>query len=432
MDENTTDQHGLEPQQYERLYWEEDIPVKNITRGVGRWLLLVCLVLFVGIMITAAVVKYPDQIELPFVLRSDDKGDTYSFPFAVYVREVFVQPGQTVEAGQPLIRITSPEIAAMLADLSSQSSKTDAFESFTESAYSRQKDILNKQIAQLRTRHEQLKDDLDLVEQRWAVNASTLRFNENDANERYEASKQLYADGIVSRLEMQEKEKALEIARDALDAGKTEYERSKLALDASIRDTEQAIQSTELEISRLAFEKGARSEELKGDLGAAEGQLESIFGQHRVENGSVILLSPSSAIVSFVYDGESAVAPSVTALKLSTSRQADYAFVKCPPSFMGKVDVGMKANLKVASFPYYEWGTVKGHVDHASLAPDENGEYNLHLGLDELNKLDGMLFAGLDGFAVIVLEEKTILQYFFRRLSKAYYSTRDGAFVAEE
>ena len=99
---------------------------------------------------------------------------------------------------------------------------------------------------------------------------------------------------------------------------------------------------------------------------------------------------------------------------------------------MGKVDVGMKANLKVASFPYYEWGTVKGHVDHASLAPDENGEYNLHLSLDELNRLDGMLFAGLDGSAVIVLEEKTILQYFFRRVSKAYHNASDGAFMAVE
>jgi len=432
MEENTSERFGLEPQQYERMYWEEDIPVKNITKGIGRWLLGMSVLLFAGIVMAAAIIKYPDQIEMPFVLRSDQKGDIYTFPFDVYIREVFVQPGQSVQKGEPLMRIGSPEIAAMLAELSSQSSKSEAFHSFTESAYNRQRDILDKQISQLRTRREQVEKELNLVEARWLGNASTLQFNMNDASERLDADKQLYSEGIVSRQAMQEKQKEFEMATDALDAAETAYKRDQLALETTLRETERDIQSAELEISRLSFEKGARSEELKGDLTASQSLITSVFGNHIVEDGSVILLSPDKAVVSFVFDGAAEIDPGVIALKLNRSHKANYAFVKCPPSYRGKIGTGMKANMKVASFPYYEWGVVEGEVAYASLAPDENGAYNVHLSLDHQNRMEGMLFAGLDGKAVIVLEEKTILEYFFRNLSKVYYDIAEGEFMASE
>jgi hypothetical protein len=82
----------------------------------------------------------------------------------------------------------------------------------------------------------------------------------------------------------------------------------------------------------------------------------------------------------------------------------------------------MKVHLKVSSFPYYEWGVAEGRVNSKSLSPDEKGEYNIQVTLEDQNRLEGQLFPGLDGSAVIVLEEKTLFQYFFRRLSRGYHA----------
>ena len=426
MEHPISSKYQLEPQQYERLYYEEDIPLKDISRGLGPRLLGIGAVLFVAAVLVASFVTYPDQLELPFVLKGDTREQVYTFPFPVYVKEVFVRAGEQVQANQPLVRLTSPEVASMIAELEGRTAKKATFESFTGSSYARQLEMLDKQVLQHQARVSQLQSDLDLMDQQWNSRVEMLDVVMAEALDHLESARKLYQDGIISRFDLQEKEKIYAQARDNRSNGESVFKREKLTIQASLEETRQSIASAQLEKSKLNYDKAARSGDLDSDATAANELIQSIFGKCRIEDGSVILLSPAAQSVSFVFEGDVEIKPGVTVLKLNQSSNADYAFVKCPPSAAGKIKEGMRVNLKVSSFPYYEWGVAEGSIRSKSISPDENGAYNIRVSLDHLKRLEDKLFPGLDGSAVVVLEKKTLFQYFFRDLSKAYHITMDG------
>ena len=62
--------------------------------------------------ILAIFIKFPDQVELPFVLKSDQSEEIYRFSYPVYILEDYQKQGSKVSKGQKLMRITSPEIVA--------------------------------------------------------------------------------------------------------------------------------------------------------------------------------------------------------------------------------------------------------------------------------------------------------------------------------
>ena len=420
------DQYALEPQQYERLYWEEDIPLKDISRGIGGRLLMICLGMFVMAAIIAAVVRFPDQVELPFVLRNGQPETVYTFPFPVYVRETFVGPGDAIEAGQPLVRLASPEIAGLLAELEGRSARKETFETYTSPAFLSQRQMLDRQIQQGESRVRQLEADIALLDDQWASRAAALDIALADARDRYASSEVLYRQGVIARLDLQALEKALAEARDQRANAESAYRRERLALEASVKENGQAIAALRIEQHRLAYDKAARSGDLGGDVEAARQRIEAVFGPCRVEDGTVVLVSPSDGHVTFVFEGESEIGEGVTVLKLSAANDVSHAFVKCPPSAAGRIREGMRSHLKVHSFPYYAWGTADGVVRRKSLSPDENGDFNLQVSLEARNRLEGMLFPGLDGTAVIVLEERTLLDYCFRAFARTWHEVVRG------
>jgi len=51
---------------------------------------------------------------------------------------------------------------------------------------------------------------------------------------------------------------------------------------------------------------------------------------------------------------------------------------------VGKLQAQQPCHLKVFSFPFYEYGSVPGHIRQISLSPDESGQYNLYVALGSL------------------------------------------------
>lgn len=96
---------------------------------------------------------------------------------------------------------------------------------------------------------------------------------------------------------------------------------------------------------------------------------------------------------------------------------------------VGKIRRQQDCYLKVASFPFYEWGTLKGKTTAISAAPGEKGEFNVKVDFATNTSLQPLLQAGLTGQAVIIIENKTLLHYFFRSTAKAYHQFANGDFI---
>ena len=108
-------------------------------------------------------------------------------------------------------------------------------------------------------------------------------------------------------------------------------------------------------------------------------------------------------------------------LKMAEEGSGLYAFAPGSSSVIGKLRKGQTAYLKVETFPAYEWGAAKGHIESLSLAPDEKGNFPVRVAIDEPRKLEHMLQAGMTGTVNIQLSERTFFQYFFRNLKKIGY-----------
>ncbi len=154
-------------------------------------------------------------------------------------------------------------------------------------------------------------------------------------------------------------------------------------------------------------------------LAQAEAAIRHSFGDFAIEDGSLVLKAEAEGTLSFLFEGEREVQGSSILLKLTRDASGLYATAVSPSSLIGKLRKGQTAFLKVATFPAYEWGAAKGHVEQLSLTPDEKGGFNVRISLDEHRRLANRLQPGMDGVMAIQLHERTFFQYFFRNLQKS-------------
>ena len=112
-----------------------------------------------------------------------------------------------------------------------------------------------------------------------------------------------------------------------------------------------------------------------------------------------------------------------TILSIVPPSSETYGYVQLPMAKSGKVKVNQVVNIKFNSYPYEEYGIVKGHIVSISTVP-QNGIYAVKVSLDNglmtshNQKLD---FKDLmDGKAEIVTEDLRLLQRLMGQLSKLF------------
>lgn len=416
----------LEPQQYQRLYWEADVPVRDLRVRLMRRLLYAAIVLFLVICAVAAVVRFPDQIELPFVLKNELREEVYIFPYTVYLLEAYVETGDEVNPGNPLLRITSPEIAGLINSYREVSARVENLNNTRRVAEMRQQDMVRANIRQSLQAVEEQQRLMVLAYSTRLASENEMAVELKEAEEKLLAYQNLRAENIGARFDLVAQETRLAQLQSSLSQVRLRFEKDSVGIQHNIAQRLLDKELAENQLAKLIATFRADSTEAAVDLDLANRRIADAFGAFEIADGAVIVKSALQGRVSFLFDGEKEIRGGTTAIKISNDHQPDYAFVKCPPATVGKLKVNQVCHLKVSSFPFYEFGTVTGHVRHVSLSPDENGEYNLHLTVVNPGRLQGLLQPGLTGTAVVIIEEKTLLQYFFRGLNKRYHRLMDG------
>ena len=430
MSEKESDQ--LEPQQYQRLYWEADVPVRDLRVQLMRRLLYAALVLFAGLCTLAAVVRFPDQVELPFVLKSDIREEVYKFPYTTYLLDQFAQTGDTVRPGDSLIRISSPEIVALINRYNETKFAGENFNGSKRTSVLRQQEIIRATIRENNLDIGEHRNQLELARQTWAAHEQQLRFELRDATDKLDAYKTLYESQTVSHYDLIEKENRKIQVENALKQENLRFEKENARLKAAINRLLVVNQAAESQLAKSRADFLADSLQTGSNFDLAQRRIANTFGDCNIRDGAVVIKSPIAGRVSFLFEGEKEIPGGSTALKVNNANEPTFAFVKCPPAMAGKLKNNQTCHLKVFSFPFYEYGSVGGHIRQISLTTDEKGDYNLNIALDDEGQLKGRLQPGFTGTAAIVIEEKTLFQYFFRHLKKQYHRFLEGDAQAPE
>lgn len=412
----------LEPQQYEKHYWEDDIPLTDVRLKLMRQLLYAGTVVFVILILLGAFFKFPDQVELPFVLKNEAPDETYNFPYPVYVSDRYVAAGNEVVDNQPLMKISSPEIVLLLNNYEEAKKTLENFRLRKNLSVNAQRDIIATHIRETQNKLIAVKAELLSLHNTWISNNERLLFELSRAEKKLESDKVLWSNKYISENELKETEQKYIQADDARKSAKIYYEKESTNLTSIANQYMLAILSLNQELDKLSSDTKFDSSALLNQMETAKLRISNTFGNFDIVDGSLLLKATKAGKITYVFEGDKEVHSSAILLKIKHKSTGLYSSVSCPPTMIGKVRKNQTAYLKLATFPAYEWGSVKGHVANLSTANDENGNFTVRIAIDDYRKLNNMLQPGLNGSVTIVLHERTFFQYFFRSLKKTYYT----------
>lgn len=256
-------------------------------------------------------------------------------------------------------------------------------------------------------------------------NLTTARTTLKNAQER-EASLRQLVDGAVPRFDYMEAKDKLTEAQDRVASLQQEI----AAQQQTIRQAEQAYQSAQETTNRVGAE---RQSEILNQLKQRQEELANLEGQlaqAKLKTAGQTITSPISGKV---YDmqttlGERAVAPGQELMSILPDNQDLLLEVKVLNRDIGFIHEGMRAKVKLATFPFQEFGIIDGEVvqvsPNATMDKDLGPVFETKI---KLNKREVMvhgkpveLAPGMAATAEIVTRQRSILTFLLEPITRRF------------
>jgi len=255
----------------------------------------------------------------------------------------------------------------------------------------KEKEALSIQITDHRDYSNNLKKQLELKQEEIKIAQSV-----------YEREKQLYDKGINSKADLENAENVW------------------LNVQQSVQQLRTNIASDKMEMGQLQesfSQKDILFQREKNNLLSA---LKTAYNEllAAIENWEQIylLVSPIEGTVTFntVWTNHQFVNASDKILAVVPELQgALVGKIHSPAEFSGKIRTGQKVNIKLAGYPYMEYGTLQGTVESISLIP-ENNNYTIDITLPaglKTNTGKELNFTGeLSGQAEIITDDRSLFE----------------------
>lgn len=409
----------LQPTQYEDLYHIDDAPIADLRiRALSRMGWWAVFLTVVG-AVAGFVIVLPDSIQTTFVLKSEITEDIYRFPSAVYVERMYVRSGQKTKAGETILEISAPDIAALASELVSAQSNLRSFQQYKTISSQNERQIIEVNIARIQEEIALKKSQISIAEQKWASESKKLTFEAQETKRVFELNQGFHKNGDISRNELNQLETNALRAQNAYEMAYQNHLENRNLLHREIATRTLEINGLQKQITKSSNDHLLEGDRLKGSFTSARQRLEGTYGFYEItSNNHLLLKAKHNGTVSFVFEGDKEVLPSTILLKMIYEEAPLYAHAQVNSSQIGKVKVAQPVVMKLDAYPVYEWGSVSGQVSEVSLTPDEKGLFNVRIRLTDQQKLQNRLNIGMQGKSNIIADERNMYGYLFRKFKK--------------
>lgn len=409
----------LHETQYEDLYHVDDAPLPDVRQHVLSRLAWWAVGLVVVGAAVGLTIQFPDMIQVPFVVKSEGAEAMYRFPSTMYIERAFVKVGQTVAAGTSLLEVSSPDVAALVDEYSIARTKLSQYQQFRTASTGNERQMLELNRAQLQQDIRLKETQLDVLQQKWGSEAIKLQYEEKEAQRLFRVNQEFYRNGDISRNDLNGFEAAQLRAQYAYQTAVQNFRQDERSLRQQIESKQLEINSVGQKLTKTNTDFQADGALLQSSLEAIRKRIEGRFGAFTVTaDNHLILKAGQAGTVSFVFDGEKEATPGATVLKILYKQTPFYAYTQVNSSHIGQVKTGQTVVMKLAAYPVYEWGTVRGTVSQVSLTPDEKGLFNIRIQLTDYQRLANKVRIGMRGTGNIVFADRTLADYAFRKFRK--------------
>jgi multidrug resistance efflux pump len=404
-----------------------------IPKGVVRWGLTVIFLTLSGIIIGSFFFKSPEIITAPMVLTTENPPVALLSKSTGKIDRLFVQDGQKLDAGTLVALINNPTnyqdylflkegfsagsdtsswdqqvltivlpgqltLGELQASYSSFLKNRNSFKHYLKQNLIPQKiELLKKQIAkqkeyyqtQLRQKDIQLKD----------LSLSGKAFDRDSL---------LFIKQAISESEYEK-------ARQTLLVKKS----TSVGFDASLKNTESSVLQMQQNSVELQMQHEKELAQFRLDLDETKQNLENLMHQWEEK---YIVASPIEGKITYTSvwtENQEVKAGELIGTVIPQGDLTIIAKAIIPTAGFGKVEVGQRVNIKLAGFPYMQFGMLKGRIRSVSLVPESKGyvaEIELKEGMTSSYKENLKFIQQMDGTAEIVTKDLHLIYRFVNPL----------------
>jgi multidrug efflux pump subunit AcrA (membrane-fusion protein) len=329
-----------------------------------------------------------------------------------------VEANDTVIINDSLAKVTSPKIVSYIEEYENWLGKLEVFESSKKRANKESVTLLETKINGLNNEIIKVRNEMNLAESAGLKETKNLQLQLENSEKQHERNKQLHTSEVISDLEFEGSLKKLQVAQQSLISTKEKYALQVAEIDSRLQLLINTKQESTIELSKLKAEFDYEIDDIRKNFNLAEKKIELNYGNFRICNNSITLLSPVNGKINLRTEKEYELPAGEILLRIQTGSAGFYIFAEAGPKDIGHVKLGTKAVLKYKSFPHYYYGTMEAEVVSVSPSPAENGTFPVKLNIVKTGKLDSRVTKGMTGTASFVVEEKTVFDFILRAFLK--------------
>jgi len=402
-------------------------PVKEIMgnppKKILRWGTTILFLIFVLFILFAWLIRYPDTIPAQIEITTINPPITLVTKITGRIKSLYVKEKEKVSCGQIIavmettasIRdvkllkhtidtIKKPEV--LFSHILPEFSELGELQSYYAIFLRNLSDLNNYNVNDFYgTKIKSLTDEINGIQE--YIDKLIVKENLNSQNQKIEANKYkrdslLFADKVIPESDFEKSHQSLI---------RINIEQQQVRLDQSAKSIEMAEKRQLLQDYRIN-----RIEEREKLISILEESFRNLKSQITIWENSYLLVSPIDGIVSFTrfWSANQSVIKDESVFSIVPIESGNFlGRINLTMVRSGKVKIGQQVNIKLSSFPYLEYGMVRGVVKSKSLVPASDAyiiEIDLPNGLVTLYGKKLEFAQNMQGTAEIITEDIHLLQ----------------------
>jgi len=411
--------------------------MQDIITAVPSWILRWGITLFFGILLLfiglAAMVRYPDIVKAQLKIDSPNSPKPIVSKISGKLIKLLVRENQTVTAGQPLAYLESTanhdKVLTLLTNLRNLQQQVLQNKPFNNQLFN---EADNTQFGELQSAYQTFFQEY--ISYKSSVNDGFLvkkkGYLEKDLNFLANQQQQLNAEKTIQQ-------KDFSIAADEFSMHK-KLEQEKVETPAELRQEESKYLAKKTALYQT------ESSIITGDNNYATKQSEILELDNQVQEEKGKFLQALNSLISMVEDWKSkyilsasqagklsyvgivqenqVLAPYQEVFYVNPGDEAFFGEMAIAQGNMGKVKEGQQVLVKLRSYPFEEYGMIRGKIEYISEVPYKDSVFMSKVIFKIKNSSDMKkpvhLKQGMMADAEIVTQDATILQRVSRNFFK--------------
>ena len=404
-----------------------------IPNGIIRWGLTVFFVILLGIIIGSYFFRSPEIIIAPMVLTTKNPPVRLLSKSTGNIERLFVKEGQSLEQGSVVALINNPtnykdfllmkeglaaipdtaswdwqvqtvELSSILTLGELQSSYSSFLKNLNNFRHYLAQNLIPKKIELLKQQIAKQREYYQIQQRQEEIQSKDL-----------DLSKKSFSRDSLLFKKKTTSESEYEKARQALLVKKS----SSIGFEAALKNSESTILQMLQSGVELQMQHEKELAQFRLDLDESKQNIENLVHQWEEK---YLVTSPVNGKISFTSvwsENQEVKSGELIGTVIPEGDLTIIAQATIPTTGFGRVEVGQRVNIKLAGFPYMQFGMLKGRIRTISLVPDEKGyiaEIELVEGMTSSYKEHLKFIQQMNGTAEIVTKDLRLIYRFINPL----------------